>query len=81
MTIEKIDMSDFSLVEVKTTNECTPTPHCKTHGAMNKITLHEDGGGIWRCLAAHSYRVIKNGNSIAKKEIDTLCRSACLQLK
>lgn len=59
MNVVALDISDFGLVEIKTTNECSPTPHCKLHGAMNKITLHEDGGGIWRCLAVHSVTIIK----------------------
>lgn len=25
------------------------TPHCKVHGAMNKVSVY-DGGGMWRCL-------------------------------
>ena len=25
-------------------------PSCKIHGSMNKVSLHEDGGGYWRCL-------------------------------
>lgn len=81
MTVTELPESDFSLVEVKTTNECNPTPHCKKHGAMNKITMHEDGGGIWRCLAAHSITTIKIGNSISKKENDTVCRAGCIQVK
>lgn len=81
MIIKELDKSDFHLVGVKTTNECNPTPHCKNHGAMNKITLHEDGGGIWRCLAVHSVTKIIKGNSISYKENDTVCRAGCLQIQ
>lgn len=81
MIIREIEFSDFSLVEVKTTNECRPTPHCKKHGAMNKITAHDDGGGIWRCLSAHSYTLIKIGNSVSKKENDCACRAGCLEVR
>lgn len=81
MEIKELEFSDFSLVEVKTTNECSPTPHCKVHGAMNKITRHEDGGGIWRCLAAHSITTIKIGNSVSKKENDTICRAGCIEFR
>lgn len=80
MTIKVIDMADFSLVEIKTTNECNPTPHCKKHGAMNKIAAHEDGGGIWRCISVHSVTKIINGKSISYKENDTHCRAGCLQI-
>jgi hypothetical protein len=79
MNIIPLDIADFDLVEIKTTNECNPTPHCKKHGAMNKITLNEDGGGIWRCYAEVSVTTIKIGNSISKKENDTPCRAGCMQ--
>lgn len=46
MNIIPLDTADFDLVAIKTTNNCAPTPHCMRHGAMNKITLNEDGGGI-----------------------------------
>ncbi len=26
------------------------SPHCNIHGAMNKVSIHEDKGGFWRCL-------------------------------
>lgn len=35
--------TDFSLVVIKS------TPHCKIHGAMNKVSTYEKGG-YWRCL-------------------------------
>jgi hypothetical protein len=81
MNLSPLDMADFSLVELKSTNECQPTPHCKNHGAMNKITMHEDGGGIWRCISIHSITTIKNGNSVSKKENDCVCRAGCIQTK
>lgn len=77
MTIAELNNADISLVEVKTTNNCKPTPHCKIHGAMNKIT----SDGIWRCISAISVRVVKVGNSIGKKENDNLCRAGCFQVK
>lgn len=46
MNIIPLDAADFDLVAIKTTNNCAPTPHCMRHGAINKITLNEDGGGI-----------------------------------
>lgn len=80
MKIVPLELADFDLVEVKTTNECNPTPHCKQHGAMNKITMHEDGGGIWRCLSVHSRTKILKGNSIGYKENDCVCRAGCEQI-
>lgn len=74
--VSALDMAEFDLVEIK-----NGTPHCKNHGAMNKITVNEDGGGIWRCLSAHAIRKIKIGNSIGKKEIDTLCRAGCMETR
>ena len=41
--------SRFDLVEIKTTNSCDPTPHCKNHGAMNCVAVHKNGK-LWRCI-------------------------------
>lgn len=81
MKIREIEMSDFGLAQVKTTNECNPTPHCKKHGAMNKITLNEDGGGIWRCVTIVGYKIVRNGNSTSKKETEGVCRAGCEEFK
>lgn len=45
------------------------TPHCKVHGAMNKMTKFEDGGGYWRCICSVS------------KKFENNCRTACQQIK
>lgn len=42
MTIITINFSDFNLVEIKSTNDCAQTPHCKNHGAMNKMNALEE---------------------------------------
>lgn len=62
MKIEPIDLSDISLVEIK-----NGTPHCKKHGAMNKLNRLEDGGGYWRCVHVPS---MQNENT---------CRAGCLE--
>ncbi len=49
------------------------TPHCKKHGAMNKLTKE----GIWRCISTHGIRITKKGNQISRKEIDNLCVAGC----
>lgn len=79
MNITKIDEAAFDLVEVKTTNECKPTPHCKNHGAMNKITITENGGGIWRCITVSGYRRVKSGNARGEEHAETICRAGCFQ--
>ena len=28
-------------------------PQCSVHGAINKVSLFENGGGIWRCLVCN----------------------------
>ena len=76
MTIEQINLADFSLVELKSTNSNQPTPHCKKHGAMNKIT----SDGIWRCISVSGYKVSMNGNSKAKTHQETICRAGCAQI-
>jgi hypothetical protein len=80
MTIQKLDKADFKLVELKSTNKCNPTPHCKKHGAMNKVTKYSDGGGIWRCIASTGFQIVKNGNSISRKELEGICRAGCDQV-
>jgi hypothetical protein len=62
MNIEPINFANIELVEIK-----NGTPHCLKHGAMNKMNVHEDGGGIWRCLSAVS------------KQNDTACRAGCCE--
>lgn len=80
MNISPIDYdptSDFSLVHLKSDCPGTmETPHCKLHGAMNKIT--EDG--IWRCITVAGFERITVGNSIAEKHRENICRAACLHL-
>lgn len=82
MRIAQLDLADFSLVHLHSTQDGVQlTPHCKIHGAMNKMTVFEDGGGIWRCISAHSRTKIVNGNSISYKENDSICRAGCQQIK
>lgn len=69
MKISPINFADFKLVEVKTENDCSPTPHCKKHGAMNKMNILEDGGGYWRCI------------TFVTKYNDTSCRAGCCEIR
>ncbi len=64
MKIEPINFAEISLVEIK-----QGTPHCLKHGAMNKITKLEDGGGYWRCL------------SMVTKLNDNACRAGCKEVR
>ena len=55
MKIRPIDdgNSNFDLVELKETLGTKQyTPHCIKHGAMNKVSVFESGGGYWRCSAS-----------------------------
>lgn len=57
--------SNFESIEIK-----NGTPHCKNHGAMNKVSVYEDGvSGIWRCICSVS------------KLNDNNCRTSCEQIK
>lgn len=58
MKLLEIKFADLTLVEIK-----NQTPHCKKHGAMNKITNFEDDSGYWRCL------------SVVSKNNETVCRA------
>jgi len=63
MQIIEINFANIGLVTIK-----DGTPHCIKHGAMNKITKNEDGGGYWRCIA------------VVSKTVDTVCRAGCCQI-
>ena len=52
--------SRFDLVEIKTTNSCDPTPHCKIHRAMNVVGVF-DGGKLWRCLTSKALKDCRAG--------------------
>jgi hypothetical protein len=62
MTIQPINdnNSRFDLVEVKSTNSCKPTPHCKIHGAMNCVAIH-DKGKLWRCIQSNQLKDCRAG--------------------
>lgn len=57
--------TDFELVVLKTDGAgIVPTPHCKKHGAMNKVSVFKGTtSGYWRCLTTES----------------TTCRAGCVQ--
>lgn len=65
MNIEAIkdDNTNFDLVYIHNL-----TPHCKIHGAMNKVSVFETGG-YWRCIT-----------SVSKKS-ENNCRAGCIQIK
>ena len=71
MNIEPINSAYFDLVEI-----IKGTPHCKKHGAMNKITQD----GFWRCLSVTGYKLEFNGNSRSEIHRETICRAGCKQL-
>ena len=62
MNIEHIKFSDFDLVFIN-----NGTPHCRKHGAMNKMNVLEDGGGYWRCI------------TVANESGSTVCRAGCCE--
>ena len=60
--MKEIRFADVSLVFIE---DKTKTPHCKKHGAMNKLNKFEDNSGYWRCI------------SVVSKTVDTVCRAGC----
>ena len=60
--------SRFDLVEIKTTNSCDPTPHCKIHGAMNCVAVH-DNGKLWRCIQSNMVKDCRAGCEEKLKEL------------
>lgn len=67
---------DFTLVELRITNECSVTPHCKIHGAMVKTSE----SGLWRCISSAGYKIVSSGKSIGKKHIENTCNAACIEI-
>ena len=60
--------SDFAKVFIQSTHpDIIPTPHCKDHGSMNKVSNFE-AGGYWRCISSVS------------KGLDNMCRAGCIQI-
>lgn len=57
--------ADFSLVELKEQPKGTITPHCKKHGAMNKLSHN-----LWRCVS--TYKVNEEGK-FAGSDCDACC--------
>jgi len=64
-SISQIKDADLALVEIK-----EGTPHCKIHGAMNKLTKD----GIWRCVSTYK-RIEKDGKVVVQ---DNACKAGCL---
>jgi hypothetical protein len=63
--------ADFSLVELKNdlpigTDEITP--HCKIHGAMNKVS-----NNIWRCLTDYKGNVGNHNGMINERTCNACC--------
>ena len=57
--------SNFEDVELKAKDtSLKQTPHCKKHGAMNKVSVFPEGGGFWRCCTADG----------------VVCRSGCIEV-
>ncbi len=64
--------ADIELVELRDSSfkqNCRKTPHCKLHGAMNKLTR----SGIWRCVT--TYEVTGPPNNLRVKYNN--CKAGC----
>jgi hypothetical protein len=71
MNIKELKDADLSLVELKDpTSIGRLTPHCKLHGAMNKLTPD----GIWRCMATYRYERIDKATT---KFHENNCKAGC----
>jgi hypothetical protein len=64
MKIKPLEMANFELVELKKDIDNRITPHCKLHGAMNKVS----DTGLWRCI------------STWKEGQDNACRAGCVEI-
>jgi hypothetical protein len=68
------EVPDFDLVEI-----INGTPHCKVHGAMNKLPAHN----LWRCFA--QYRGNPDGRYppwvTPVRFRDRVCEACCIQVE
>lgn len=70
----KEDSKGFQLVELEE-GAGRLTPHCKIHGAMNKMCERD----IWRCLSEYGRREVQEGETIGKFQ-DRTCPACCIEL-
>ena len=71
-------VSDFSLVELRDDGNIGKlTPHCKKHGAMNKVSKN----GYWRCLRAEMVKTTKIKKGVYKSKRVGDCRAGCREVK
>lgn len=72
MQIQEIDdeNSRFDLVTLKKANCGRIVPHCKLHGAMNKVSKD----GLWRCLRSEP-------DQQKYKGIIFDCRAGCKEIR
>lgn len=75
MKITPIEHASYNLVYLKENNERF-TPHCKKHGAMNKITKD----GFWRCISVSGFKINTNGNAKSETHAETICRAGCKEI-
>lgn len=71
---EKIDDGNTLMPEIKKVKGQRPKPYCPNHGAMNKVSQHEDKGGYWRCVAVAKGHATVNGK---RMKIGKDCRYGC----
>ena len=72
MKIKKLKDADYSLVQLRDDgNIGRLTPHCKLHGAMNKLT----SSGIWRCITTY---IVLNFKTDYIKENN--CKAGCQEV-
>lgn len=67
------DKEGFKLVKLKQDYPESITPHCKNHGAMNKLPEHN----IWRCLAMYGHKELEGHNM--PKFLDRTCKACCIE--
>lgn len=71
MKILPLKDADHMLVEI-VKYPFSNYPHCKKHGAMNKLTLT----GIWRCVSTYKIINIKQKDGTFKEKlIENNCRA------
>ena len=82
MKIVPLEDADITLVELRDDgNIGRLTPHCKVHGAMNKVSE----AGYWRCITrayeAGVWLTDEKGKRYTKKISGNNCRAGCIEVR
>ena len=71
--LRPIPGANLDLVRIVYVKGIGPSPHCRLHGAMNKLTKD----GIWRCMATYRIEHVPGGPPQGRV-IENNCLAGCV---